>query len=242
MTHNGKRIETLMAFSRSLDAHAGTSVGFVDAVVELAAVRARKAVIDARRKQIFEVVRVKFERGDLVAGEGRMLAQTEPTPVVTTRAVPADVVKKRSLVLWESARVAKPFVQVKPPKLLASSMANEAVQAVGALPPVPDARRAVHDVVALYEAVPPTTELRAREKSLVERLRLIGATYGWDGLPLEFSDKWTVGLDRLEFSSDRLREIDPRLWDALAVEKPTGGFQRVYVHKAEGIELDDDGE
>ncbi|WIC90041.1 hypothetical protein SEA_SISKO_59 [Gordonia phage Sisko] len=51
----------------------------------------------------------------------------------------------------------------------------------------------------------------------------------WDGRPIEFGDGWTVGLTSMQFSSDRLRQLDPVAFDRLATEQNRKGYDVVYI-------------
>lgn len=228
---------TLAQFATSLDLAAGRTTGFTDAVAALASVRARKAVVTERRKAVFAVITEHYERDDRVAGDGLVLRKTVPNPGRVVRSVSAAAIKKHDSRLWQAARVATPYVQVKAPAAEAVMLAHRADLAVGSLPPVPPPHTPLATLAQWYQALSPK-DLTAEETAAVGRLRTIGEAVGWDGLPVEFSDGWKVSLAQLSYSDEKLREIAPVAWEALAVERVVGAAEgHVYLGRvgADGV-------
>ena len=71
--------------------------------------------------------------------------------------------------------------------------------------------------------------LRQVEQDTIAALEKLGAEFGWDGDAQVFSDGWTVQLNRVQFSADKLRELEPEVFDRLAVTKVRATSPRVYI-------------
>lgn len=235
---------TLAQFSAALDLAAGRRAGFTEAVTTLAAVRARKAVVSARRAVVFDAIKEHHARGNLVVGGGVVLKTTRPHPGRLVRAVPAAAAKKADARAWAAARRPKPHVQAKPSVAQAAVISADAEAAVGALPPVPHASTTLAQLAQWYRDLS-TKDLANEETAAVTALRVVGEATGWDGLPVEFADGWKTSLYQLTYDSDALREVAPELWESLAVERTVGASDgHVYLGRlGEDDEPDaDDGE
>ena len=234
-----QRPETLAAFSAELDSHAGRAVGFADLVADLARTRAQLAQLKAARAAVFEKVKEGYLAGHRSAA-GYQLKQTDPGEAVIYRAAESAKVKKADPAAWRAAQAEVGFVQVKPPASVRLAVPEVAVPEVGE-------RAGLEAVVKVYKEAPAwelMRGLRDAEVELITRLDKLAADFGWDGLPLTFADGWTVGLRRRQFSSERLAEVAPELFELLAVAKVRQAPARVYVAKpgdtSEAVDLDAD--
>lgn len=197
----------------------------------LAVVRQQRAQIKEARDQVRYHVNMAYANGTRdVAGTGYKLKATDPGEPVTVRKVETHTVKKADPKAWERARAVVSYVQVKPPA--AFKLAVPLVPT----PSVPANHMPIDKAVVLLKedrAWAVSRELRDEEVELVERLEKLAADFGWDGLPITFADGWTAGLRRLQFSSDKLAELDPALFDQLAVERTQQRPGYVRVVKAD---------
>lgn len=221
------RGETLQEFSDLIDAHMGAKVGFADHVTGLYLVRADLASIKAARKTANDRVKELAALGE-TRGGGYEVRQSAPTPVVVKRAVPSAAVQKLDKALWAAAKVPTPFVQVKP-----HPTAPAAVSSLR-LPRMPERGGLAAVIEHLKVNLPGLKDLTEVQQDHLDALDKIGANAGWDGLPIEFADRWLVSLRRLQYDSERLREIAPEAWERLAVSKPTGGITRTYLARLDG--------
>lgn len=223
MTTASKTPVSLDQFDANLDAQVGARQEFAATVRGLAAVRHELAGVQARRREIFEVIKAHFERGDCRPSDGsdRMLRITKPA-AVHRKTAPSAVVKKRDKALWEAARIVTPYVQAAPPK-------THIQRAVEGLPGVPDGRDLAVTMAAYQLLAPRIKQLNLAEEAAVDALKKIGANTGWDGLPQEFADGWKVSLVHLQYSSDRLAEIAPQLFAELAVESVSAPAGHVFI-------------
>lgn len=220
----------LDAFSAKVDAHLGEQADFAGTIRHLAVVRAQKAIIDGRRKPIYEVCKALAESGREVRYGDKVLVRTTAAAPVVKTSVPAAVIKKHDPRLWADSRLIRPFVSLKAVGAegdMVTARAEVAVGKLGRLPAIPDGRRSDEAAAALM-AMPPVTPLTAQETELVAALRDIARRAGWDGLPYVFSDGWTAQLNQLQYNSDRLQVIAPELWDKLAVQTTTTPAPRWY--------------
>ncbi|UXE04437.1 hypothetical protein SEA_FUNSIZED_66 [Mycobacterium phage Funsized] len=235
-TTKDQRDETLAEFSSAVDAHLGRPAGFARAVADLADVRARIKRIEERRSSIYRELEQRHRaRGGgpvLVpssrGGEPWVLRRTN-AKVSVTRTVPAEIAKKADRAVYEAARVAKAKLRLVPPPLWRGS------GDVDKLPALPNPGTDTGAVIALYRAkqFDVLAELRQLEDDARLALDKIAADCGWDGGetngPILFADGWEIGLRTREYSADRLREIDPALFDRLAVTKERAAGTRIMV-------------
>lgn len=224
---------TLVQFDAAVDAHAGSPQLFAATMRGLRMVRAEAAALASRRAEVFDVLKDYYARGITTdRGTHLVLKQTTPKPGRVHRAVPSAVLKKACPTLWEQAKVRVPYVQAK------SAEPTAVVSSVR----VPRGCR-LATVIEVYQGfAEPAAALRASEASMVARLKKIGADNGWDGLPIEFSDGWLVGLERMQYSSDRLAEIAPETFAALAVDVQRASSPQVFIHDALATECEDEAE
>lgn len=196
---------------------------FASTVRALHAVRAEAAAVKARRAEVFDLIKAHYENGDVFEDDsGRVLRKTPDVPQQRF-SVNSKAVERQFPALWRQSRVPKPYVQCKAPVGYPAPCLR--------LPAVPDGKD-LAQTVAVYESFGPrTAELRESETSLVERLRKIGADNGWDGMPIKFADGWQVSLARMEFSGDRMAELDPERWRMMATAVTTAKAGHVVVSK-----------
>lgn len=229
---------TLAQFSAEVDDHLNASVGFADHVLGLHRCRIIGKQISEWRKLTGLQMAVAYERGESRASVGGAvyeLRRSAPSAVKVTRNAPSAEVKKASPTLWKAAHTIKPFATVKSDPLHPRRVdVPEGLQ----LPPLPTSEDSLATIIERRKAAPTDGALRDEEQEHIEALEKIAANAGWDGLPIEFSDRWLVGLRRLQYDSDRLREVDPAAWERLAVVKPTGGTTRLYVAEIGVMEAD----
>ncbi|QGH75313.1 hypothetical protein I5G61_gp65 [Mycobacterium phage Quesadilla] len=234
------REESLAQFSATLDEHAGRAVGFAVAVAELAKARAQIAQLKAARAEVFDVIKERFEEGHRLVGEGRFeLRMSGGGEAKVYRAVESAAVKKANPAAWRRAQAVVPFVSVKAPAAAALKVP---------VVPTPQVNPAmsVEAAVAAYTDHPAWLRLkalRAEETELIGTLEKMAAEFGWDGLPITFSDGWVAGLKRMQFSADKLAELEPEVFEELAVTKVRQAPARVYLAKpgTEGsVDLDGD--
>lgn len=229
------RPETLKQFSADLDAHAGRVVGFERMVTDLARTRAAVKQMKAARAAVHAHVKRAYEIGHrVISGTGLELRQTQPGYPVTYLAVDSAAAKKADKAAWARAQARERWVQITPPSSFVLRLR---------LPELPEARDFIPpaEAVVLYAEHPAWDYLKALmddEKALINKLDKLAADFGWDGGetdgPLVFADGWTAQLARRVYSSERLAEIDPALFKALAVTKVKQAAVRVYVAQADG--------
>jgi len=233
------RPETLKTFSATLDEHAGEPVGFDDVVVRLAVTRVAIKQLKAARADLFAHVKRAYEVGHRVVPEAGMeLRMTNPGEPTAVRAVASAVAKKADPDAWKRAQVRKRWVAVAAPASV------ELACPVIETPPTREFI-APAEAVILYKEHPAWEKLRRladQEEELIERLDKIAANFGWDGEPMVFADGWSVGLVRLQFSSDRLAETDPALFDQLAETSVRQAPSRLVVRRVTDTGDEDDGD
>lgn len=235
-TPKGARPETLDEFSAALDDHLNADVGFADAVRDLWVTRQRLANLESARRETFEHVKTAFHTGTRVVGEFELRETARREPEVY-RAVEAAVVKKHAPAAYAAARTLVSRVSVSAPRGSADLVPRDRVPK---LPKTVTAEAAVRayksDLFSLIKL------LKSEEVDLLGRLEKIAAEAGWDGTEQVFADGWKAALKREQFSGERLREIDPDLWDRLAVTKVREQQPRVYLAKRgevdEAVDLD----
>lgn len=236
-----RTLMTLDQFDATLDAHAGVPVMFAATVRELAKVRAARAVVSAHRKAALDVLKAHYAAGNRLLPGGRVrLRMSIPTPVITKRTVPSDRVKKLDRRLWAAARVPAPFVAIKPCESELLMINARAEVAVGELPEPVTIHNGLPRAVAAYQSAPAVAPWTREEELLVDRLRTIGTKYQWDGLPIKFADQWNVGLARLTYDSERLRQIAPEQWEQLAIPTQVGGYVRLVIDDGSEVREDDE--
>ncbi|QHB37373.1 hypothetical protein I5G58_gp071 [Mycobacterium phage BirdsNest] len=227
--------ETLEQFAAKLDAEAGEAQQFADRVRELYVVRHHIDRLDSRRKDIYEEVKVRFRRGnDVVLDQGEASGgyylREITTKVSTYRTVEAATVKKVKPELWKAARSRQPWVSVKAPdEYPVPPLAGRSAK----LPPGGAVLRQLDMATLMRHYKAPVFdrigELREDEKALKAELEAVAAVTSWDGEATKFADGWTAGLWRLAFDGDLARRLDPKTWEALAIEKQRGGVTRIQV-------------
>jgi len=232
------REQTLMQFSAAIDEHAGRVVGFAELAMTLAGTRSQIADLASLRRAWFSKVRDLHRSGVRAVG-GVELRESTPSVPEVYRAVESAAVKKVDKMAWQRAQAVVPYVSVKPPASWKWPDLDVAV------PPEPKAA-ADPSAVGIYRDHPAwqrLKELRQVEEEIIASLSKIGADFGWDGLPITFADGWTVGLSRMQFSGEKLKAIDPELWDRVAVSKIRQTPAKVYLAKGGGdgaVDLDAD--
>lgn len=227
------RRETLAVFGRELSEHAGGAVPFMAAVVELATVRAEIRAVKARRAGIYEQLTRRYRQGSTVTSDGaHVLRMTRPAVREAVRTVDSETIKRHARADWERSRVAVRRVAVSGPSSLV--VADDA--AVRGLPAVPRGADPLDVVVSAYRhpsIVGRLDGLGAREAAAIAVLDGIADVYGWDGLPIAFSDGWRVGLSQRQFDAQRLAVIAPAVFDRYAIERIPAGSSRVYIAPAD---------
>lgn len=225
-----QRSETLDQFSATIDAHLGHPVGFAEAVRRLHVVRRQRAQIKAARDAVLEQLRGGYDTGHrVVVGTEYELWRPEQKPAKVYRAAESAVVKKADAKAWQSAQVAARWVQVKPPP-------GEAAVPEVAVPVLAKSTSLAIATVTYKEhpAWKHGAALAAEADDIIAALDKIGADCGWDGGVDEadvFADGWSVRLWRKQFDSDRLREVDPALWDKVATTKVSQPMPPLLVRK-----------
>jgi hypothetical protein len=248
------RSETLAKFSRKVDQHTGRAVGFDRLVIQLASTRMQIAELKRSRAVLFDKIKNAYDAGMRSVGGGeyqlRMTKSAEPT---TYLAVSSERVKRANEAAWERAKIDKQFISVRPPSGVLLSPNTEIAADIAIDAAARLARAAWNDtgeLVKAYKEHPAWAvlkSLRDIESETIEQLDKIGADNGWDGYAMTFADGWTVGLRRRQFSSERLEEIAPDVFDQLATPKIRQFHGHVYVAKRgessdnESHDLDDDG-
>lgn len=222
---------TLDEFETQLREYAGRDVGFADAVRDYWAASKQLAAVEAARKAVFERIKVEHAKGNTVVqfrpedelGPGKVLRQAKPSVRRVPATVPSARIKRWNGGLWKAARVPTSYMKVTAPPS-ARVAAPEGLA-------VPDDSAKLYDLLKAYEAMPSAAEFTEAKTDAKIRLAKIAADMGdWDGLPIEFADGWVVGTHALRYSSDKLREIAPDVWEKLADpprDVETAG--RVYV-------------
>lgn len=222
---NTPRQETLAQFSVQLSAYAKRPIPFAETVRELAVVRARIRVIDARRKPIYEQLASRYRTGVTRTSTGLELRSTAARPGTVVRTVDAATVKARYPRAYEAARCVGNYVSIKAP----SSFKEPVVKGLPAKPPGSASLDALVKAYqhASFACLP---ELRQEEKAAIAVLREIAEEFGWDGLPYVFADHWSVGLRKLRYQASLLAVNEPEIFDELAVERERGAATgRIYI-------------
>jgi hypothetical protein len=228
----GRRSETLAEFAAALADHAGKPIPFMTSVIELAQTRVAVKMLKARRDLVFEQIKHRYAGGTAVTSDGEyVLRMSRPTPLVTVRTVESDTIKRKYPETWQAARVAVSRVAVSAPKSYALEIP------MPKMPIVPGSSAPLDRCVAAYKhrAFDRLAGLRETENRTVRLLERIADEFGWDGMPMTFTDSWSIGLRSLRFDADHLAEIAPDIFDELAVEKVRGGSTRLCLAR-----LDDD--
>lgn len=225
---------TLDQFSAQLDEEAGEAVGFATAVKALARTREQQKQVKAAREAVKVHVTQAYDIGHrAVSGtpyEIRMSEPGEPTPY---RSVTSDVVKARNPEAWRRNHAVANFVQVKPPSVFLSAVKHVDVPADKDFMPPAEAVITLEEHPAFAWT---TRALADAEREAIERLDKLAADFGWDGGaadgPLVFTDGWVVQLKRMQFSGEKLAELEPDVFEELAVTKVKQSAPYLYIRKA----------
>ncbi|ABD58566.1 hypothetical protein PBI_PIPEFISH_69 [Mycobacterium phage Pipefish] len=224
---------TMDQFADTLDQHAGRTVGFADHVRALRSARAVKAAIEADRKTAYELMKAHYSRGNVAVGSGSVLRMSKPSKVSVRRTVDSKLVQRRYPKVYDQCRVPVPYVTVAG-ELTVVRPANTGFSVAS--------NADLDRVVAAYRACSVPEDVTAAEAAAVAALKGIADEFGWDGLPLEFTDAWTIGLRRLQFDAKVLRELRPDVVEECSVERSSGGSTTLrIVDPAEG-ERDHEGD
>lgn len=219
------RAETLAEFSHAVDEFYGEPMAFAETVTRLAAARADIARLEQRRGEIRAVRDQRFKQGTSVVrmGSGGVYLYETEVKVPTRRNAPSAAVKKADPAAWEAAKVWKPFVRAAAPDSVALPLGTYK------LPAVPTHRHGMASVIRAYEdpVFDELEHLRVVEREAVAILQRLRISTDWDGSPITFADKWAVGLQRLQYDSDRLAQVAPDLWRELATESGGGTSTRI---------------
>ncbi|AEJ92826.1 hypothetical protein SEA_FOZZIE_66 [Mycobacterium phage Fozzie] len=227
------RPDTLGEFSIAVDEYFGREVGLYETVVNLAAVRFDIARLSERRSQLFDEIKARHARGQRLAnlggGGGRVYLYESVARRAPKRSVPSAVIKKADPKLWEAAKDWAPFVRAGAPKSIIDN--GELPHGSYRLPPPPHVRDDLDTIVQRYrsEVFDEIRRLGQRESEIVDALNKIRDTTDWDGSPILFADGWEVATRRWQYSSDKLKEIAPGIWDRLAQESGGGVSKTVRM-------------
>jgi hypothetical protein len=228
------RTETLAQFSGALDDHAGQPVGFDALVRKLYTTRAQLKQLEEARKAVFEHVKRAYDVGHRVVG-GYELKMTNPAPGEPYRAVSSAEVKKQAPAAWRRAQAVVPWVSVQAPAAVAAAVpVLDVPDGSGFLPP--------EQAVLIHREHPAWQRiklLREVEQDTIGALEKLGAEFGWDGDEQVFADGWHVQLNRVQFSAEKLRELEPEVFDRLAVTKTRAVSPRVYIGKISSDDMDE---
>ena len=228
------RTETLAQFSQELDDHAGQPVGFDVLVRTLYTTRAQLKQLEEARKEVFEHVKRAYDIGHRVVG-GYELKVSNPAPGEPYRAVSSAEVKKLAPAAWRRAQAVVPWVSVQAPQAVAAAVPLlDVPESSGFMPP--------EQAVTTHREHPAWKRiklLREVEQDTIGALEKLGAEFGWSGDAQVFADGWTVQLNRVQFSADKLREVDPEVFDRLAVTKVRATSPRVYIGKISSDDTDE---
>ena len=224
-TPTDRRAETLAEFSDAVDEFYGEPMAFAETVTRLAAARADIARLEQRRGEIRAVRDQRFKQGTSVVrmGSGGVYLYETEVKVPTRRNAPSAAVKKADPAAWEAAKVWKPFVRAVAPESVVLPLRTFA------MPPVPTNRHGMAAIIRSYESpvFDLLGDLREVEREAVATLQRIRLSTDWDGSPITFADRWAVGLQRLQYDSDRLAQVAPDLWRELATESGGGTSTRI---------------
>ncbi|UJE15716.1 hypothetical protein SEA_LIGMA_61 [Gordonia phage Ligma] len=226
---------------------------FADLVMKLWRARRAKSVVADRRSEVYAMMVESVPRvgtgGRAVAG-GRTI-RTSVVPEKVTRSVSSAAVKKASPQAWRAAQRTVSRVSTTAPKTLTVPSAVELGLRLPAMPSQGNRwDRDLAEVLRRYDMLKdgPYAEAEESAKAALTAYAVAelgfdeslgGDPAGWDGTPITFADGWKVGLAARLFSGDALRETDPALWERLAVEKVTPGYERLYV--VDGVDPDLEG-
>lgn len=213
----------LPSFDNQVDA-------FKREVLTLAWTRVQIAQLNAARSVIFERLKDAYNAGHraIPGSGGLVLKQTAPGEGSEYLAVSSAAAQKADKAAWQRAKIPKNFVQVKAPEAVAASFIIEHDV------PVLHDNSTLEQAAAAYREHPAWDALRQLtelEAATIEKLDKLGADFGWDGLPLEFREGWSVQLKRMQFDSERLALVEPALFEKLAELKVRQAAPRVYIGK-----------
>lgn len=181
---------------------------FASVTRALAEVRHDLAALRAQRRCHYErlattVSQRDLERTFLVGDRPRRLRWVTPAPRPGKPSVSSETTWKADSSLWLRSRDLAPLVQVSAPVRLAHDV------------PTPTGRieTVVTDYARLGRDIAAAT---ATETDLAGLLRAIAEQCRWDGQPYTTTDGWKIGTTRLQYSSEKLREVDPDFWNSHA--------------------------
>ncbi|AWN04262.1 hypothetical protein FDJ57_gp61 [Gordonia phage Sour] len=211
---------------------------FAALVEQLWRIRQEKAAIQERRKEIYAMLAPRFAKGDIASGHDHVLKQRVVKPRRQPPKVSAAVVKKTRTTLWERSRVPVERVAATAPGRLTID------RAALKLPAVPDRRATLIRIETALEKAS-YAEHAEREKHAKEVLQRYAVEHlgyvplgerdnpedcgdGWSGEPIEFADGWKVGLTAVQFSEERMKQLDPEMWKKLAVSTMSNEVTTYY--------------
>ncbi|WAB09238.1 hypothetical protein SEA_LITTLEMUNCHKIN_62 [Gordonia phage LittleMunchkin] len=231
---------------------------FAEMAMELWRVRKARAMVKARREEVYELMRETHARakdnglkGDLTVGkigESHYVMRSATVHPKPRRTVSSARAKKAAPVLWKRANTTIDRVGIAAPKGLAVPSAKD----LGLrLPAMPDQfnrwDRDVLGIVTRYQKVAdaPWAE---KEKQLKKALReysiehlgfiepgeMTSRQMQWDGTPVVFGDGWKVGLTVTQYDGELFEKIAPKaVFNALAEEVIPAPYERVYLATAD---------
>lgn len=228
---------TLSQFSDQLDRDLGRRAEFASTVRELYVTRTQLAYLREARRPLFERIVAGYDDGHrIVTGSGYELRCTAAGVPMVYRAVDSAAAKKADKVAWAAAAVEVPYVSAKAPGLVdeqfRAALSEWNLNGLTDFNTAPSLTLAA--AVRAYKEHPAWAQLkglRAVEVTLVTELTALrdDPRVDWDGMALTFADGWSASVVRRQYSSERLAEVAPALFERLAVTKVKAAAAHVYV-------------
>ncbi|QGH80069.1 hypothetical protein SEA_NHAGOS_58 [Gordonia phage NHagos] len=205
---------TLDEFSAQLDEYLSRTSGFADDVRRLYVLNARRAQVNAAKAAGQKILRASLE----TTGRSSRAAQTPGGDWVieskrrARRPSAGSVVRKKYPSLYRSCVVPSAYAQVK----YGREMVIEPVPGLPVFPADPQiitdhlvavTVEGLSQISAKGAALLPPIE--AEIKAVKARLGAVCEAADWDGLPVAFTDAWTVGLRRMQFKESVFRDRHP---------------------------------
>lgn len=202
----------------------------------LAVIKAALTVADARSTELLAAAAERAERNGGKVRSGRWVVEAQSYTTSASWSVPAAVIKKARPHLWEQCRARQRFVTVKPP----GPMEATAELWIPATPEIlkdPDVI-----VTCRQKLVDLKRPLELERDTLAQHLYALCQRVGWDwwdGEATVTADGWQIQTAALKYAHERLKALDPELYERLAVEIPAASRVRRVVREFDPIRDED---
>lgn len=218
---------SLYQHSDQINQALGKNVAYATTVMARYDVAAMIKALQTARRPLTQLLATRLNRDPEAAALGeRMITLPDGTAVLyrrqregqrERRIAPAEVVKRRYPKLYEASKTLVNYRRVTAPRGYLPTM--ELPHPIPR-PLHPDTQAAMStEAVAALTRLPVFDTLTALHQQLVhldQQLENIAAQTNWDGQRIRYTDGWAVELRRVQYSSDKLAEIAPEVFDQLA--------------------------